>query len=64
MALNAEVQLAAHLTAELPMICGIVETAALIAAIFYSLRVAPNDLRLILARTVPFVSSRLAAMRK
>jgi O-antigen/teichoic acid export membrane protein len=64
MALIAVVQLAVHLTAEMPMICGIVGIAVLIAAIFYSLRVAPNDLRLILARAVPFVSSRLAAMLK
>jgi hypothetical protein len=46
------------------MIRGIVTIAVLIAAIFYSLRVAPNDLRQILARAVPFVSSRLPAMLK
>jgi hypothetical protein len=64
MALIAVVQLTVHLTAEMPMIRGIVGLAVLIAAIFYSLWVAPNDLRLILARAVPFVSSRLAAMLK
>ncbi len=64
MALIAVVQLAVHLSAEMPMIRGTVGIAVLIAAIFYSLRVAPNDLRLILARAVPFVSSRLAAMLK
>jgi O-antigen/teichoic acid export membrane protein len=64
MSLIVLVQLAVHFTAEMPMICRIVAIAALIAAIFYSLRVAPNDLRLILARAVPFVSSRLAAMLK
>jgi hypothetical protein len=58
------VQLAVHLTVEMPMIRGIVTIAVLIVAIFYSLRVAPTDLRLILARAVPFVSSRLAAMLK
>jgi O-antigen/teichoic acid export membrane protein len=64
MALIAVVQLAVHLTAEMPMIREIVAIAVLIAAIFYSLRVAPNDLRLILARAVPFVWSRLPAMLK
>lgn len=64
MALIAAVQLAVHLSEEMPMIRGTVGIAVLIAAIFYSLRVAPNDLRLILARAVPFVSSRLAAMLK
>jgi O-antigen/teichoic acid export membrane protein len=64
MALIAVVQLAVHLTAEMPMIREIVAIAVLIAAIFYSLRVAPKDLRLILARAVPFVSSRLPAMLK
>jgi O-antigen/teichoic acid export membrane protein len=64
MALIAVVQLAVHFTAEMPMIREIVAIAVLIAAIFYSLRVAPNDLRLILARAVPFVSSRLPAMLK
>jgi O-antigen/teichoic acid export membrane protein len=64
MALIAVVQLAGHLTAEMPMIRGIVTIAVLIATIFYSLRVAPNDLRLILAGAVPFVSSRLPAMLK
>jgi len=63
-ALIGVVQLAVHLTAEMPIIRGIVATALLIAAVFYSLRVAPNDLRLMLARAVPFVSSRLAAMLK
>jgi len=52
MALIAVVQLAVHLTAEMPMTRGIVTIAVLIVAIFYSLRVAPNDLRLILARAV------------
>jgi O-antigen/teichoic acid export membrane protein len=64
MALIAVVQLAGHLTAEMPMIRGTVTIAVLIAAIFYGLRVAPNDLRLILSRAVPFVSSRLPAMLK
>jgi O-antigen/teichoic acid export membrane protein len=63
-ALIAVVQLAVYLTVEMPMIRGIVTIAVLIAAIFYSLGVAPNDLRLILTRAVPFVSSRLAAMLK
>jgi O-antigen/teichoic acid export membrane protein len=53
MALIAVVQLAVRLTAEMPMIRGIVTIAVLIVAIFYSLRVAPNDLRLIMARAVP-----------
>jgi O-antigen/teichoic acid export membrane protein len=53
MALIAVVQLAVRLTAEMPMIRGIVTIAVLIVAIFYSLRIAPNDLRLIMARAVP-----------
>src|SRR6516162_5836897 len=64
MTLIVLVHLAVHFTAEMTMIGRTVAIAALIAAIFYSLRVAPNDLRLILARAVPFVSSRLAAMLK
>jgi hypothetical protein len=53
MALIAVVQLAVRLTVEMPMIRGIVTIAVLIVAIFYSLRVAPTDLRLILDRAVP-----------
>jgi len=64
MALIAVVQLAVHFTTEKPLIWGILAMAALIAAIFYSLRFAPDGLRLILARAVPFVWSRLAAMQK
>src|SRR6266849_2684036 len=64
MALIAAVRLAVHFTAETPLIWGILAVAALIAASFYSLRVAPDGLRLILARVVPFVWSRLAAMQK
>jgi len=64
MALIAAVRLAVHFTAETPLIWGILAVAALIAASFYSLRVAPDGLRLILARAVPFVWSRLAAMQK
>ena len=64
MALIAVVQLTMHLTAEMPMVRGIVGLAVLIAAIFYSLWVAPNDLRLILARALTLKWSRLAAMRK
>jgi O-antigen/teichoic acid export membrane protein len=63
-ALIAMIQLALYLTAEMPMIRGIAATALLIAAVLYSLHAAANDLRLILARVVPLVSSRLAAMRK
>jgi O-antigen/teichoic acid export membrane protein len=63
-ALIAVVPLAGHLASEMPMIRGIVAIAVLTAAIFYSLWVAPNGLRLILARAVPFVSSRLPAMLK
>jgi O-antigen/teichoic acid export membrane protein len=62
MALIAVVQLAGHFTAEVPMLCGIAAIAALIVAIFYSVRIVPKGLRLILSRAVPFVSSRLAAM--
>jgi hypothetical protein len=64
MAMIAVVQLALHLTVEMAMMRGIVATAVLTAAIFYALQVAPNDLRLVLARAVPFVWSRLVAMRK
>jgi O-antigen/teichoic acid export membrane protein len=64
MALIAIVQLTVHLTAETPMIRGIVAIAVLLAAIFYSLRVAPSDLRVIASRAVLFVSSHLAAMQK
>jgi O-antigen/teichoic acid export membrane protein len=64
MALIAMVQLAVYLTAEAPMIRGIAAITLLIAAVFYSLHTVANDLRLILTRSVPLVSSRLAAMRK
>jgi O-antigen/teichoic acid export membrane protein len=59
MALIAAVQLTLHLTAEMPMIRGIGAAILLIAAAFYSLLVVPDELRLILARSVPFLSSRL-----
>jgi O-antigen/teichoic acid export membrane protein len=64
MALIALVQLAVHLTAKMPLIHGIVGIAVVIAAMFYSLRVAPSDLRVIASRAVLFVSSHLAAMQK
>jgi O-antigen/teichoic acid export membrane protein len=64
MALIAAMHLAVHLTAGMPMARGIVAIAMLIAAISYSLRVAPNDLRLILARALPLKWSRLVAMQK
>jgi len=64
MGLIAVMQLALHLTAEMPVIRGMVAAPLLIAAIFYSLRIAPNDLRLTLARAVPFASLRLLALRK
>jgi O-antigen/teichoic acid export membrane protein len=64
MALIAVVQLAVHFTAEMPVICRIVAIAALIAVIFYSVRIAPNGLRLILARALTLKWSRLAAMQK
>jgi O-antigen/teichoic acid export membrane protein len=64
MALIAATHLAVHLTAEMPIARGIVATAVLMAAISYGLRVAPNDLRLILARALPLKWSRLAAMQK
>jgi O-antigen/teichoic acid export membrane protein len=64
MALIAVVQLALRLTAEMAMMRGIAATAVLTAAIFYSLQVAPNDLRLVLVRTAPFLWSRLTAMQK
>jgi hypothetical protein len=58
------VQAALHLTAQASMIRGIAVTALLIGAAFYSLQVLPSDLRLILARVVPLLSSRLAAILK
>jgi len=64
LALIAAVHLAVHLTAEMSIPRGIVATVVLMAAISYSLRVAPNDLRLILARALPLKWSRLAAMQK
>jgi hypothetical protein len=64
LALIAAVHLAVHLTAEMPMARGIVATAVLMAAISYSLRVVPNDLRLILARVPPLRWLRLAATQK
>jgi O-antigen/teichoic acid export membrane protein len=64
MALIAVVQLAVHFTAETPMICRIATIAVLIAAIYYSLRVAPNDLRLTFVRALTLKWSRLAAMQK
>jgi hypothetical protein len=64
MALIAVEHLAVQLTANTPIARGIVETAVLMAAISYSLRIAPNDLRLILARALPLKWSRLAAMQK
>jgi len=51
-ALIAAVQLTVHLTSEMSMLRGIAIISLLIAAGFYSLRVAPNDLRQILARTM------------
>jgi O-antigen/teichoic acid export membrane protein len=63
-ALIAAVHLALHLTVEMPITRGAVATAVLMAAISYSLRVAPNDLRLILARALPLKWSRLAGMQK
>jgi O-antigen/teichoic acid export membrane protein len=64
LALIAAVHLALHLTAEMPIARGIVATAVLMAAISYSLRVVPNDLRLILAHAPPFRWLRLAATQK
>jgi O-antigen/teichoic acid export membrane protein len=64
MALIAVVQLAVHFFAEMPMIGGILSIATSIAAIFYSLRAAPNDLRLILAHALTLKWSRLVAMQK
>jgi O-antigen/teichoic acid export membrane protein len=64
LSLIAMVQLTPYLAAEMPMMRGVVVSALLIAAAIYSLQVAPNHLRLLLARKVPFLSSRLAAMRK
>jgi O-antigen/teichoic acid export membrane protein len=60
----AVVQLALHLAVEMAVTRGVAATAVLTAAIFYGLRVVPNDLRLVLVRAVPFIRSRLAAMRK
>jgi O-antigen/teichoic acid export membrane protein len=64
MALIAAAQLTAYLTGEMPIARGMVATAVLVAAILYSLHVAPNDLRMILARAVPLKWLRLAAMQK
>jgi hypothetical protein len=47
-----------QLTPEMPMIRGILATFLLIAAAFYSLQVVPNDMRLMLARVVPILSSQ------
>lgn len=57
-------QLALQLTAEMPIARGFIAAALLVPTIFYSVRVAPNDLRRILIRAVPFVPSRLVTMRK
>jgi hypothetical protein len=64
MALIAAADLAMQLTANMPVARGVAATAVLMAAIAYSLRVAPNDLRLILARALSLKWSRLAAMQK
>jgi O-antigen/teichoic acid export membrane protein len=58
MGLIAVTQLMLQLTPEMPMIRGILATFLLIAAAFYSLQVVPNDLRLMLARVVPILSSQ------
>jgi O-antigen/teichoic acid export membrane protein len=52
------------LTAETSMLREILITPLAILVIFYSLRILPNDLRSMLIRVVPLVSSRFAAMRK
>jgi hypothetical protein len=56
--LIAVTQLTLQLTPEMPMMHGILATFLLIAAAFYSLQVVPNDLRLMLARVVPILSSQ------
>jgi hypothetical protein len=64
MALITMVQPTLQFTVEMPMIHGIATTALLITAAFYSMQVVPNDLRLMLTRVVPLLSSRLAAILK
>jgi O-antigen/teichoic acid export membrane protein len=64
MALITAVEPTLQFTAEMPIIQGISATALLIAAAFYSVQVLPNDLRLMLIRVGPLLSSRLAAMLK
>jgi O-antigen/teichoic acid export membrane protein len=64
MALITAVEPTLQFTAEMPIIQGISATALLIAAAFYSVQVLPNDLRLMLTRVGPLLSSRLAEMLK
>jgi O-antigen/teichoic acid export membrane protein len=52
------------LAAEMPLLRGILITTLVIVATFYSLQILPNDLRLMLGRVMPVVSSRLATMLK
>jgi O-antigen/teichoic acid export membrane protein len=64
MALIAVVQVTLRLTGEMPMLRGILITTLFIVATFYSLRILPEDLRLMLARVVRLRSLRFAAIRK
>jgi hypothetical protein len=52
------------LAAEMPLLRGILITTLVIVATFYSLQILPNDLRLMLGRVMPVLSSRLSAMLK
>jgi O-antigen/teichoic acid export membrane protein len=60
----AAVQAILLLAAEMPLLRGILITTLVIVATFYSLQILPNDLRLMLGRVMPVLSSRLSAMLK
>ncbi len=63
MAIIAIVQLNLHLTAQLPIISAIGTIALVIAAAFYSVRVAPDDLRAIVVRMLQSIARQRASSR-
>lgn len=63
-ALIVAAQLTVAFTGTMPVIRTIAATAIVLAAVFYSLQVAPPGLRQMLARIPPFASLRPAALRK
>jgi len=61
MVLIAIVQLNLHLTAQLPIISAIGTLALVVAAAFYTVRVAPNDLRAIVVRMLQSIAKQRAS---